>query len=179
LFGREKETDESAGIYIHHILTSDSTKKQNPWISNCGNPNAKAMNIAGILGGTSFVGTGEDSADGLALYTSEDGTQNSGYHIGAQDSFTGWAQLVNYNKENKQIYVFYDLEWVPGTVGDDIKTATLTATCGGGQIKLSNSGPTNTTSGKFYFMEDGKVMGARGHLHGKVFFPVAPIQHAD
>jgi len=51
-------------------------------------------------------------------------------------------------------------------VGDDVKTATLTATCGGSPaIRLSTTGPTNTTSGKFYFMEDGRVLGARGHLH--------------
>jgi hypothetical protein len=155
------------GIYIHHILTSDSTKKQKAWLSNCWNPNTPAVNIAGLLGGTAFVGTGEDSTEGGALYTTEDGTRNSGYHIGAQDSFTGWAQLVNYNKESKQIYVFYDLEWVPGNVGDNVNTATFTATCGGSPaIKLSTTGPTNTTSGKFYFMEDGKVLGARGHLHG-------------
>jgi len=67
---------------------------------------------------------------------------------------------------SKQIYVFYDIEWVPGIVGDDVKTVTLTATCGGSPaIKLSSAGPTNTTSGKFYFMEDGNVLGARGHLH--------------
>jgi len=130
------------------------------------------VNIAGLLGGTAFVGTGEDSADGGALYTSEDGKQNSGYHVGAGDTFSGWAQVVNYNKEAKQIYIFYDLEWVPGTVGDDIKTATFTSTCGGSPlIKLSNTGPTNTTSGKFYFMEDGKILGARGHLHGKFYAP--------
>jgi len=54
----------------------------------------------------------------------------------------------------------------PRYSGDDVKTVTLTATCGGSPaIKLSNTGPTNTTSGKFYFMEDGNVLGARGHLH--------------
>lgn len=157
------------GVYIHHILTSDNVKKQKPWLSNCGTPYFPAMNIAGILGGTAFVGTGEDSADGLTLYTSEDGARDSGYHVGAKDSFTGWAQLVNYNKEAKKIYVYYDLEWVPGITGDDIKTATFTATCGTTPwISMSPSGPTNTTSGKFYFMEDGKVLGARGHLHGKL-----------
>jgi hypothetical protein len=155
------------GIYIHHILTSDSTKKQTPWISNCGNPNARPLNIAGLLGGTAFIGTGEDSTEGGAVYTSDDGTRNTGYHIGAADTFTGWAEVVNYNKEAKKIYVYYDLEWVPGLQGDDVKTATLTATCGGSPaVKLSTAGARNTTSGKFYFMEDGKVLGARGHLHG-------------
>jgi len=161
-----KPANPSNGIYIHHILTSDSTKKQKNWVSNCGSPNSPPLNIAGLLGGTAFVGTGEDSTEGGAVYTSDDGTRNTGYHVGAQDTFTGWAEIVNYNKEPKKIYVFYDLEWVPGIQGDDVKTVTLTATCGGSpMVKLSQTGPTNTTSGKFYFMEDGKVLGARGHLH--------------
>jgi len=161
-----KVANPSNGIFIHHILTSDSTKKTTYWVSNCGSPTSPPLNIAGLLGGTAFVGTGEDSTEGGAVYTSEDGTRNTGYHVGAQDTFTGWAEIVNYNKVSKQIYVFYDIEWVPGTVGDDVKTVTLTATCGGSPaIKLSSAGPTNTTSGKFYFMEDGNVLGARGHLH--------------
>jgi len=135
-------------------------------VSNCGNPNAAPLNIAGLLGGTAFIGTGEDSSEGGAVYTSDDGTRNTGYHIGAKDSFTGWAEIVNYNKQAKQVYVYYDLEWVPGLQGDDVKTVTLTATCGGSPaIKMSSAGPKNTTSGKFYFMEDGRVLGARGHLH--------------
>jgi hypothetical protein len=161
-----KPANPSNGIYIHHILTSDSTKKTSHWVSNCGSPNSAPLNIAGLLGGTAFVGTGEDSTEGGAVYTSDDGTRNTGYHVGAGDTFTGWAEIVNYNKEAKKIYVFYDLEWVPGIQGEDVKTATLTATCGGSPaIRLSTTGPTNTTSGKFYFMEDGKVLGARGHLH--------------
>src|ERR1700760_3464343 len=102
MFGQEEKLTTLTGIYIHHILTSDSTKKQKPWLSNCGSASAPALNIAGALGGTAFVGTGEDSADGLALYTSEDGTRNSGYHVGATDSFSGWAQVVNYNNQPKQ-----------------------------------------------------------------------------
>jgi len=161
-----KPANPSNGIYIHHILTSDSTKKQSLWVSNCGSRTAAPLNIAGLLGGTAFIGTGEDSSEGGAVYTSEDGTRNTGYHIGARDSFTGWAEIVNYNKQAKQVYVYYDLEWVPGLQGDDVKTVTLTATCGGSPaVKLSTAGPRNTTSGNFYFMEDGRVLGARGHLH--------------
>jgi hypothetical protein len=183
----EKVLIKPTGIYIHHILTSDSTKRITNWISNCGNKNARPLNIAGLLGGTAFIGAGEDSAgsgssEGGAVYTSEDGTRNTGYHIGAQDTFTGWAEIVNYNKSPKQIYVYYDLEWVPGIQGDDVKMVTLTATCGGSPaVRLSKNGPTNTTSGNFYFMEDGNVIGARGHLHGTFSsFPLSlPIQHAD
>jgi len=52
----------------------------------------------------------------MTIYN-KDGTHNSGYHVGANDVFTCWAQLVNYNKEPAKVYIFYDLEWVPGNIG--------------------------------------------------------------
>jgi hypothetical protein len=161
-------------------------KKQSPWLSECGQPSKAALNIAGMLGGTAFVGTGEDGAAEGQIYTSEDGTQNTGYHVGESDSFNAWAQLVNYNKDWKMIYLTYDIEWVPGKVGEDIKTATFTVTCGGlSKIKLSESGPTDTTSGNFTFMQDGKILGGRGHMHGsfsyQIFLPGSSthINHFD
>jgi hypothetical protein len=33
-------------------------------------------------------------------------------------------------------------------------------------IRMSQAGSTNTTSGKFYIMEDGRILGGRGHIHG-------------
>jgi hypothetical protein len=115
--------------------------------------------------GTGFVGTGEDSADGMTLYTIEDGSRNTGYHIGKGDTFTANTQLVTYNKGPKQVYLIYDLEWVSRTVGDDVKEMLILVTQCRSQIKLFKTDPTNTTSGKFYFVEDGKLLGARGHLH--------------
>jgi len=158
--------DPSNGIYIHHILTSDTSKHQTPWLSSCGAPTRPGRSISAFGSGTGFLGTGEDSADGQALYTSEDGTRNSGYHIGKGDSFLANMQVVNYNKEPKKILLYYDMEWVPGQQGEDIKGTLISVTqCGNPVIKLSASGPTNTTSGKFYFMEDGRILGARAHLH--------------
>ena len=52
------------------------------------------------------------------------------------------------------------------TYRQNTKTIVVSATCGAGGIKMSNAGSTNTTSGKFYMMEDGRIMGARGHIHG-------------
>jgi len=165
MYTNGKPANPSNGVYIHHILTSDTTKKQNPWLSSCGRPNSPGMSINAVTGGIGFVGAGEDSSDGGAVYTSANGTQNTGYHIGPNDKFNAWAQIVNYNKEPKDIYITYDLEWVPGIVGKDVKTVLLSVTSCGSAIKMSDRGPTNTTSGKFYFMEPGKVFRVRGHLH--------------
>jgi hypothetical protein len=95
-------------------------------------------------------------------YTSTDGTRNTGFHLNKGDTFLANAQLVNYNKEAKQVYITYDLEWVSGTIGKDVKGTLISVTQCGSPIRLSASGPTNTTSGKFYIMENGKILGARG-----------------
>jgi len=112
------------------------------------------------------VGVGEDSSEGITMYTSPDGTRNSGYHLNKGDKFLANFQLVNYNKRDESVYVFYDTEFLPGHPGIDTKGAVVSVTqCGSPVIKLSQSGPTNTTSGKFYVMEDGEILRARGHLH--------------
>jgi hypothetical protein len=49
----------------------------------------------------------------------------------------------------------------------EAKTIVVSATCGGGMIKMSQAGSTNTTSGKFYIMQDGRILGGRGHMHGR------------
>ena len=53
----------------------------------------------------------------MAVYSNPNATTIDGYHIGAKDAFTAWAQLVNYNKEPAKVYIFYDTEWVPGLQG--------------------------------------------------------------
>jgi hypothetical protein len=122
-----------------------------------------------MLGGTGFVGTGEDTGELPVMYTTDDGTANTGYHLKKGDTFMANIQLVNYNKVPKQVHVTWDLEWIPGTVGQDMKNALVSVTQCGGGIKTSTTGPTNTTSGKFYIMEDGKITRGRGHLHGIVY----------
>lgn len=160
-----RSADPSSGIYIHHILSSNVKKKEVPWFSNCNTPSRASGNVNGITGGGGFLSTGEDSASEKAMFIDAKGTLPTGYHIRAADYFNYWAQIVNYNKEAADLYVTFDIEWMPGTVGEDTKTIVVSATCGGGMIKMSNTGPANTTSGKFYLMEDGHIMGSRGHMH--------------
>ena len=75
--------------------------------------------------------------------------------------------LVNYSKDSQTVYVTYDLEWTKGKPSVNTKGMLVSVTqCMGKQIRLSQSGPTNTTSGKFTFLEDGTILTARGHLHG-------------
>ena len=114
---RGRNTNSAIGIYIHHILSSDNSKKETPWFSACNAPTRPGGSISAITGGAGFLGTGEDGSAEMAMYAGRNGTLNAGYHIGATDVFTAWAQIVNYNKEPAKVYIFYDTEWVPGNEG--------------------------------------------------------------
>jgi len=96
------------------------------------------------------------------------GGTDSILRISKGQDFGIWADLVNLNKEKKSVYLTYDLEYLPGHVGSDSQGTLISVTgCGRVQrtIKLSKSGPTNTTSGKFRFFRDGYLVNGKGHLH--------------
>jgi hypothetical protein len=149
------------GVYIHHILSFDTSKRQKSFLSGC-------SGISGALGalGSKFIGTGEDNNNVEVWYTTRDGAHQGGFHVGASDSFMMQIDLVSYKKEASKAYVTMEMEYLPGVIGPDTRETLLSVTgCGVGSIKISESGPTNTTSSKYTFTEDGQILGAKGHLH--------------
>jgi len=152
------------GVYIHHVLTADTGKKPNSFLTGCNSERA-ATSVSGMGMGAGFIGTGEDSGKGPVLYTRADGSSTSGYWLGKGDAFMANVVLVNYNPKPVKVYLTYDLEWSPGEHGSDAKGMLITIEQCGKRIKTSSSGPTNTTGGAFTFREDGTIIGARGHLH--------------
>jgi len=146
-------------VYIHHILSFDTTKKSKSFVSGC------AAGAAGAVG-SKFIGSGEDNNNVPVWYTARDGSHASGFHIGSADSFMMNIDLVSYAPASKQIYLTMDLEYLPGVVGSDARETLLSVTgCGVSSIKISTTGPTNTTSSKYTFVEDGTILAAKGHLH--------------
>jgi len=163
MFEDGTEADPATGIYIHHVLTFNKQKKATPFLTNCGS-STPLQRPGGKAG---FVGSSEDTGREPYVYTTRDGKHNSGYHMSRADTFLANVQLVNYNTAAKRVYVTYDLEWVPGTVGSDTKSALLSVTqCPNARnIRTSTAGPVATTSGAFTFLEAGTILTARGHLH--------------
>jgi len=149
------------GVYIHHVVSTDMTKTSKPFVNSCSGRSAGF----GALG-SKFMGTGDDQANIPVWYTSPDGKHNGGYHLGAADTIVMNIDLVNANTQAKEVYLTVDYEYLPGKVGSDTRDVLLSATgCGEPSIKISTSGPTNTTSGKYTFVEDGTIVFAKGHLH--------------
>src|ERR1700760_711314 len=108
--GINKANYYSIGVYNHHLLTVDTSKKTTNFLSACDNPGRPGTSVSG-LGGTGFVGLGEDSGNGPVLYTARDGSSKAGYWVSPGSSFTANIDLVNYSKESQTVYVTYDLEW--------------------------------------------------------------------
>lgn len=111
-----KEATPADGVYIHHLVSYDSSKKSNNPIGSCG--------AAGALGGGSlpmsaFVDRGEDSGETETIFTSPDGKFDSGYHFGKNTQLSVQYDLVNYAKETKEIYFGLEYEYVDGIVGLD------------------------------------------------------------
>jgi len=154
----------STGIYNHHLLTSDTSKKTSNFLSACDNPSRVGMSVSAPFG-TGFVGLGEDSGNGPILYTARDGSSDAGYWVAPGDRFLANVDLVNYSKEQQTVYIIYDLEFAPKKPVANTKGMLVSISQCGKMIKLSESGPTNTTSGKFSFLENGSILAARGHLH--------------
>jgi len=160
--GNKIEPNKDSGVYIHHILTYDSTKKGGQWLQSCGGGGG----LGGGLLGSKFVGSGEDNNNVPVWYTTKDKSHNGGYHIGSSDKFMMNADLVSLNTAATPTYLLLELEYLPGKVGSDSEETLLTVeSCGGQRIKTSNTGPTSSTSGKYTFKENGKIVLAKGHLH--------------
>lgn len=155
----------ASGVYIHHVLTSDITKGPSAFLTSCGGTRP-GMSINGMGIGSGFLGGGEDSGDLKVIYTRLDGTSDSGFWIGPDDSFLVNVALVNYNNEKKDVVLTYDTEWKAGLQGTDAKGMLIAVdSCRGARLKTSLDGPTTTNGGDFTVMEDGAIIDGRGHLH--------------
>jgi hypothetical protein len=157
----------AAGIYIHHLLTFNQQKKQAKFLGTCDKGYEVDQMPAGLASvGSGFLGTGEDTGKSQALYTTKDGKHDAGNWINKGDTFVANAQLVNYNKETQKLYLTYETEFVPGNVGGDTRSVLLSVTQCGTPVALDKNGPAVSKSGKFTFLEDGYIVGSRGHIHG-------------
>jgi hypothetical protein len=101
----------NSGVYIHHILTFDTTKRGGGFLSGC-------SSVTGMMG-SKFIGSGEDNNNVDVWYTNKRGDHLGGFQIGASDRFSMNADLVSLNSAASRIYIGFDLEYLKGRVGSD------------------------------------------------------------
>jgi hypothetical protein len=113
------------GVYIHHMVAMPVG-------------NTKKMPIVGVRGVSTpsgFIDRGEDSGEVETVFTTQDGKFNSGYQVTNVPRFSVQYDVVNYNKEKKQLYLELEVEYVDGIQGLDAGHTLKTV---GGKILWKN-----------------------------------------
>jgi hypothetical protein len=123
------------GLYVHHAIFIDVTKKQRLPVSNCGDTMGSIP---------TFVGA-DVSGNTWQYFTTQDGTYPSGYYL-KDNSMMLQAELVNYRsvlcrlcvdrsctheddrKEPQEVYLELDVEYLTGKVGSDASLHTVAST---------------------------------------------------
>jgi hypothetical protein len=159
---------ENKKVYIHHILTNEATKPVNPFLTGCTDsktaaPESRMMS----MGGSKFIGTGDDQASIYTYYMPQDVKLNTGYYVQPSFSFNMNAVLVNEEDVKKEVYITMELEYIPGKIDGDTRDVLLmSGPCRSPmQVVTSEKEPTMTQSGNYFFKEDGTIVYAKGHLH--------------
>jgi hypothetical protein len=152
------------GLYLHHILAFDTTKRAPDFASLC--PRTRSSFLDGLMPAMKlpplFLGGAVNEY--WVWYTTPDGKEDSGYYIGKNGNKI-WIQseVVTYKKTAQQVYLTLDLEYLPGKVGrDSLFTLLLVTGCAGVGYK-SNQLQNSLTSGEFPIQSDGKLINVRAY----------------
>jgi hypothetical protein len=149
----------ASGVYIHHILSTNSNKKVEPFVSRCDTSGDVKSIRRPASAPAGFIGGSDDNIDEPMVYGTKDGSIEGGYWVSKGDTMSVWADLVNLGATAKTVYVTYDLEYIPGHVGADAQGSLISVTgCGGRKIATPESAAANTTSGKFRFFRNGYLV---------------------
>jgi hypothetical protein len=114
---------------------------------------------------------GEDSY--LTTYTSPDGKLNSGYYVKKDDFIISSGEVINYQNQDKKVFVVADIEYLPGRQPDwyeaDIQALFISGcdwkNIGGAMnMKLPQGAKKHTFKSKdMMFAEDGYVVNLSKH----------------
>lgn len=142
-------------VYIHHMLSFDTTKKPNsPLGGFLGNNNQQLASIAG----SAFGDRGEDSGDTATTFVSANSSQLGGYHMKKEARLFVQTDLVNYDDKQKKLFLVLEVEYLPGQVGHDAGASLKTVRGGINLNGVTKSAPVPVTA-------DCNIVWARGHLH--------------
>lgn len=152
--------DPEKGVYAHHILAIDLSRPGVITSLPCDFDTVnKTIPFDPMLPVAFFAVQGEDNGDLTTYYTPKDGKFDSGFHIGANDKFLINLDLVNYNVDNKQVFVTMDIEYMEGKHGLDSQPNLLNVVgCKLNEPKISTEGPAETASRKFPILVDGSIL---------------------
>lgn len=88
-------------VYNHHVQLFDVGKSADQTVK-CGKMEASDVKSGFKIPGAYIGGNASDGAP--SLFTTPDGTFNSGYYLGEKSKTIMSAELVNYGREAKDVY---------------------------------------------------------------------------
>ena len=149
-------------IYMHHVLTVDRSKPPPTFVDFCPErPMDKDTDyeIISLLNplGMLFLGGGNDGNN--VRYSTPDPRVKSGYYI-KNNTFAMTADLVNYTYEKKIIYVTFDVEYLPGKIGNDASSTLISVTGCGAPGFMDENPVSNLTSADYTMRQDGWIVNA-------------------
>jgi hypothetical protein len=129
--------DLDTGLYLHHLLFFDVTKKE-PDVLGCGEfITYRQWPLSLFMVGSSDVGSG--------MFTPGDGSLNSGYYIGPNEPVAMMGDLVNLSNDTIHVYARAEIDYVPGKPEGLLDTT----------IQMVNVGQCDGKSGFFGLPHDG------------------------
>lgn len=144
VFENGTRADVANGVYLHHVISSITGKQPQVWASMCPKGATIALpagleklipagldlskiDLSKILGarggGAGFIGGAVDEF--TDLFTSKDGKIDSGYYVPKNIKTTMSGEIINYLKEPQDVYIQFDIEYVPGRASKEAIKAAL------------------------------------------------------
>ena len=147
VFENGTRADISGGVYLHHSIAIDLSKRLGGFVTICPPKDNAALNDMvkkGGSGGANTIIGGAVVCPSIQLlhltyhhsllqqdeftqyYTTPDGKFNSGYYI-KDNNFALQAEIINYRSTEQSVYIQTDLEYLPGRVGSDAEQSVISA----------------------------------------------------
>lgn len=162
VFEDGSRADLDKGMYLHHLLFFDITKKPDAMTGCEGMANYR-FPMSLFMAGSQDIGSG--------IFTTADGSLNSGYYIGPNDAVAMLGDAVNLRNETRHVYAKADIEYIPGRVPNMMDASIQMTNVGvcngvGGSFNLPPDMKTFTLNGTAMdVLDDGYLITSRGHLH--------------
>jgi hypothetical protein len=146
------------GLYDHHIVLADATKKPQPVVGCPGARPGASMPLS------IFSAAGQEG--GESLYEAPDNNYKTGFYIGKGDTVFLTAELVNYTNQTKNTFAILDMEYVAGDIDYDTTSEAISVTqCDGTGTGIKPASGQKKFAAKSKEMEiqvDGFIFGIRG-----------------
>jgi hypothetical protein len=156
--------------YVHHFLIADLSKPSAPF-AMCPNMHKEETTTEWVVGylmesiGAGLVQVGNDAYGGPNIFLPEKGGIKSAFLTGKDDMFGMQAEIVNYNAENRSVFLNMELEYLENKPKDFLDASTIVLSATGcrdpGYRPPAGAKQYNHTSEVFDIAQNGFIVNAR------------------